>query len=94
VKRRVGQAVDADHLGRHALADLRLVMRIGEDREPGVRVEVDETRGDHQAGRIDRSRDCRKLGSGPQFAQPVGLDHDGAFPARRAGAIYDRAAGG
>jgi hypothetical protein len=42
--RRVGQAVDADKLGRHALADLRLVPRIGKNHQPGVAMEVDESR--------------------------------------------------
>jgi hypothetical protein len=42
--RGVGQAVDADHLGRNALANFRLVARLGQDHQPRVAVEVDEPR--------------------------------------------------
>ena len=45
--------VDPHELGRDSLADLRLVTGLAEDRQPGMRVEVDESRTDHEAGGID-----------------------------------------
>ena len=54
-ERCVGVAVDADDLGRDALPNLRFMERLGQDRETGVAVEVDEARRDHAAGGIDRS---------------------------------------
>ena len=54
VERRVRVAVDPDHLGRHPLADLRLVARFGQDHQSGVAVEVDEARA-RRPGRSRRS---------------------------------------
>ena len=53
LERREPVAVDADDLGRDALADLGLVVRLGEDRETAVAVEVDEAGRDDHPGRID-----------------------------------------
>ena len=53
LERREAVAVDADDLGRHALADLGLVARLGEDHEAAVAVQVDEARGDDLAGGVD-----------------------------------------
>src|SRR5439155_11788913 len=46
-------AVDADHLGRHALAHLRLMPRVGQDHETAVTVEVDEPGRRDLAVRVD-----------------------------------------
>ncbi len=54
-ERRIAIPIHADHFGRHALAHLRLVARIGQDHQPAVRVEVDESGRDHHAGRVDRA---------------------------------------
>ena len=43
-ERREAVAVDADDLGRDALADLGLVARLGQDHEAAVAVQVDEAR--------------------------------------------------
>jgi hypothetical protein len=53
---RVAQAVLAEHLERHALVHLRLVRRVREELEVGVRVHVDEPRADEQAVGFDRPR--------------------------------------
>ncbi len=53
-------AVDADELGRHALADLGLVAAVGQDRQAAVAVEVDEPGRDDLAGRVDRPADVRR----------------------------------
>ena len=47
VDRRVGESVLAEHLGGDALADLREVAGVGEQAQVGVRVHVDESRGEH-----------------------------------------------
>ena len=65
-ERREAVAVDADELGRHALADLGLVAAVGQDHQAAVAVEVDEARRDDLAGRVDRPADvgrCRRPGS-------------------------------
>ena len=54
-ERRVAVAVDPDDLGRDALADLRLVPGLGEHRQPGVAVKVDEAWRHDQAGGVDDS---------------------------------------
>ena len=55
-ERGVAVAVDPDDLGRDALADLRLVPGLGQHRQAGVAVEVDETRRHDEAGRVDPAR--------------------------------------
>ena len=54
-ERRIAVAIDPDHLGGDALPHLRLVARIGQDHQPAVRVEVDESGRDHHPGRVDRA---------------------------------------
>ena len=53
-------AVDADDLGRDALADLGLVARLGEDHQAAVAVQVDEAGSDDLAGGIDAAPDVRR----------------------------------
>jgi hypothetical protein len=55
-ERGVAVAVDPDDFGRHALADLRLVPGLGQHRQAGMAVEVDEARRHDQAGRVDPTR--------------------------------------
>ena len=50
---RVGYAVDADQLGGDALADLGVVVRLAEDGEAGVGMEVDETRTHYVPGGVN-----------------------------------------
>ena len=52
-ERRVGVAVDTHELGGDALADLGMVLGLGEDDETGVGVHVDKAGADHLAGCID-----------------------------------------
>ena len=96
-ERRVAVAVDADHLRRDALADLRIVGRLGEDHQPRVGVEIDETRRYDFAGRVDRAGGFGGgLGGGglavQEHPQPIALDDDRADTPRRPGPIHDRAA--
>jgi hypothetical protein len=89
VERGVGVAVDADQLRSDALTDLRLVLRLGEDHQPGVRVHVDEPGADHAAGGVD---DAPGLDAGrvaAQDADALVLDGDGAVEARVARAVDD-----
>ena len=93
-ERRVAVAVDADDLGRDALADLRLVGRLGEDHQPRVGVEVDEPGRDDLAGGVDRAARRCPAPRPPSDNEPqaIALDHDRARPPRRPGPVDDRAA--
>src|SRR5260370_34756291 len=67
-------AVDADDLGRHALVDLRLMPRFGQDHEAGVGVEVDEPWADDAPGGVNTPFG---LGAGDVAAQaPHGVTVD------------------
>ena len=76
----VGQAVHAHELGGHALPQLDLVLRIGEQDKVGMGVHVDEARADDTAANVDH---------------PPGLDvgiprtHDGDGVARDAHAATE-----
>src|SRR5262249_56981657 len=52
VEGRIRAPVDPDDLGGHPLADLRLVVGLGEEDEPGVRVHVDEAGANPTATRV------------------------------------------
>ena len=52
-ERSVGYAVDADEFGGDALADLGIVVRLAEDGEAGVGVEVDEAGAHDVSGGVD-----------------------------------------
>jgi hypothetical protein len=91
-ERRVAVAVDPNHLGRDALADLGLVERLGEEHEPRVGVEVDEPRGDDHAGRVDRAPGWfRDIAVRTQDAQPTLANLDRARAPRRPRPVDDRA---
>ena len=87
----VGNAVDADQLGRHALPDLGVVMGRAEDGEPGVRVEVDEAWADYEAGRVDGAGGV-DIG---QLAAPDGdslaVDDDGGVAAGASASVDHQA---
>src|SRR5262245_63233462 len=87
-ERRVAVAVDADDLGRDALANLRLVARIGEDHQPRVRVKVDEPGRDDLAGRVDRPPCGLLFRSFAETQLPV-PDLDRARPPRRPGSVHE-----
>ncbi len=93
VERREPVAVDADDLRGHALADLGLVARLGEDPEAAVAVEVDEPGGDDLAGRVDAAPDVGGLRGGRvQDPQPLPVDDDAPWPTGGAGPVDDRPA--
>ena len=92
-ERREAVAVDADDLGRHALADLGLVARLGEDHEAAVAVQVDEAGRDDPSGGVDGRAGVLRSGvARVEQAHPVAFDDDRAGPGRRAGPIDDGAA--
>src|SRR5262249_28937401 len=82
-----GFAGEAERLGGVALPDLRLVLRLGEDHQPGVRVHVDEPGTDHAPGGVDDAPglDARRVAA--QDADALVLDGDGAVEARGARAV-------
>ncbi len=85
-------AIDADDLGRDALADLGFVVRLRQDVEATVAVEIDEARGHDLAGGIDRAGDM--LGRWlrrAQEPQALALDDDRAGPAGCSRAVHDGA---
>ena len=63
LERREPVAIDPDQLGRHALADLRLVPAVGQDHQAAVAVQVDEPGSDDLAGRVDPMPDVLGRGS-------------------------------
>ena len=86
----VAEPVLADHVERHALQHLRLVRRVHEQLEVGVRVHVDEAGADEEAARVDHALggvvDATDLGD------PAARDADvGAVPGI-AGAVDHTAA--
>jgi hypothetical protein len=92
-ERGVAEPVHSDELGRHALAHLRAVVRVGEDHEPAVRVQVDEPRADDLSGRVDPAARVQPVaGSRVQQPNAVPIDRDVAEPAGRTRPINDRAA--
>ena len=87
VDRRVGQAVLAEHLQRHALGHLRQVVGLGQDLEVGVRVHVDEPGREHQPAGVDHAVTAQ---AGADLGDPSVVDaHVGAV-AGRAGAVDHR----
>ena len=92
VERRVGAAVDADDLGRDALADLGLVPGLGQDDQAGVGVHVDEARADDPPRRVERAVGLDAVEGAPEQPHPLALDPDRSVVARVAGAVDDEAA--
>ena len=103
-ERRIRQPVDADDLGRDALADLRLVARLGEDHQARVAVQVDEPGRDDLALRVDAAAPRRPIASSIAAARAgrrgarwrrrlLARDADRRREAGRAGPVDDRPAG-
>ena len=97
-ERRVGVAVDADDLGRDALADLGFMTRLGQDRQPAVAVEVDEPGGDDEPGRVDPATDrqggesLRGVRRAAEDPERIAGDGHGAGEPGGPGPIDERAA--
>ena len=88
--RGVAEAVLAEHVERHALVHLRLVGRIDEQLQVGVRVHVDEARADEEPVRVDHA--LRGLVDATDVRDPAARDADvGAVPGI-AGAVDHAAA--
>jgi hypothetical protein len=91
-KRGVAIAVHADHLGRDALAHLRLVSGIGQDHQAAVRMQVDEAGRDDQACGVDGPR--RRWPPGRvSLVQAAIQDAHRAGTRRRAGPVDQGPAG-
>ena len=88
----VGVAVDADQLGRDALVDLGHVLRVGQQHQPRVRVDVDEPGADDLPGGVYRPRGGNAGGVAPDDRQRVALDADGGAVAGVPRAVHDEAA--
>jgi len=91
VHRCVAQPVLAEHLGRHALADLGEMIWRGEDLQVGVGVHVDETGRDDQTGGVDGAPSRQVGGVADPDDDGTGDGHVRGVP-RRAGAVDDRPA--
>ena len=88
--RGVAEAVLAEHVERHALVHLRLVGRIDEQLQVGVRVHVDEAGADEEPVRVDHA--LRGLVDATDVRDPAARDADvGAVPGI-AGAVDHAAA--
>ena len=82
VDRRVGQAVLAEHLGRHPLADLGQVVGLQQDLQVGVGVHVDEAGREHEAVGVEHAGGGRRGAARRQdCGDPRAVDeHVGAVP--------------
>ena len=80
VDRRVGQAVLAQQLGRHPLADLGQVVGLQQDLQVGVGVHVDETGCEHEAVGVEHAVGGRRgAARGQDRGDPRAVDeHVGA----------------
>ena len=89
----VGYAVDAHQLGGDALPHLGVVVRLPQDGQPGVGVQVNEAGADDVAGGVDGPSRLQPGHVAPVDADPVALHrHSGKEP-RAAGAVYDKTVG-
>jgi hypothetical protein len=88
---RIRVAVDADELGRDALPHLRLVLGLGQQDQPGMRVHVDEPGADDAAGGVDHPGALDPLQVAAQDPEALPLHPDGAVEARVARAVDDQA---
>ena len=84
----MGDPVDPHQLGRYALAHLRVVVRLAEDCEPGVRVQVDEPGTDDSSRGIDLARRSERRVVAPVDRDPLVLDGHCGVEARAPAAIY------
>ena len=84
-------AVDADELGGDALAHLRLVTRLVQDRQARVRVHVDEARRDDMPAGVDGARRGERTGIAADDPQRVTLHAHGGVVAGVAAAVDDEA---
>src|SRR5439155_3200321 len=91
LERRVRVAVDADELGRDALAHLRLVARLLENRQARVRVHVDEARRDDVPAGIDGPCRGQRAGVAAEDAERVALHAHAGVVAGVAAAVDDEA---
>ena len=93
-KRQRGQRKPAiaDHHAGHALADLHIHIRFGEQGVVVMGVHVDEARGDDMAADVDRLA-APPVGEIADRRNPVVTHRHVGAHARRAGAVDDRAAG-
>ena len=87
VHRRVAQTVLAENLQRHALRGLRQMFGIGEHREVGVGVHVDEAGREHQPGGVDDPTGGRWPRPRADRRDPAAGNRDVGADPRCAGAV-------
>ena len=90
---RIGQAVHAQGLGGHALADLGLVVRVGEQLEVGMGVHVDEAGANHVAAGVDGAAGIDRRRIARDDLDRVAGDGNTGPIAGGAGAVDHRAVG-
>ena len=88
---RNGEAAIADHLGRHALADLAFRLRVERQGEVGMGVDVDEAGGDGQAVCVDHPFRAARIALLDGLDAPVPERHVG-LARGRPGPVHDLAA--
>ena len=87
---RVGDAVYADELGGDALAHLGVVVRLAQDRQPGVRVQVYEAGAHDEPGGVDNAPSVDSGGVPAVDGERVAFDDDMGPESRRTAAVDDQ----
>ena len=90
LERRVGDAVYTHKLGGYALAHLGIVVRLSEDRQSGVRVQVDEAGAHDEPGGVDDAPSVDAGGIAAVNGERVAFDDDRGPEARRSAAVDDQ----
>ena len=93
VERRVGEAVDTDYLGGDALVHLGHVLRIGQQHQARVAVNVDEAGADDLSRSVDDAGGLDLGDVTPKDADGVALDADGGVDPGVDAAVQYQAAG-
>ena len=93
VERRVGEAVDTDYLGGDALVHLGHVLRVGQQHQARVAVNIDEAGADDLSRSVDHAHGLDLGDVTPKDADAVALDADGGVDPRVDAAVQYQAAG-
>ena len=91
LERRVRDAVNAHKFGGDPLPHLGIVVRLPQDGQPGVGVQVNEAGADDVPGGVYGSRRFKPGHVAAVDGHPVALHGDGGVKTGAAGAVYDQA---
>ena len=89
----MGDAVDAHKLGRDALPHLGVVVRLPQDGQPGVGVQVNEAGADDISVGVDGPRRRQPRNVTAVNADTVALNRHGGKEPRAPGTVYDKTVG-